>query len=77
MIALDIQPIRAEQDELWDDAVRVILKSKRGSASLLQRALGIDRRRRVLDPARLRVGLVQPDHAPTVAGRRADLPARL
>ncbi len=28
-------------DELWDDAVRVILKSRRGSASLLQRALGI------------------------------------
>ncbi|QDU69687.1 DNA translocase FtsK [Engelhardtia mirabilis] len=31
----------SEQDDLWDDAVRVILKSKRGSASLLQRALGI------------------------------------
>jgi DNA segregation ATPase FtsK/SpoIIIE-like protein len=31
----------AEQDALWDDAVRVILKSKRGSASLLQRALGV------------------------------------
>jgi S-DNA-T family DNA segregation ATPase FtsK/SpoIIIE len=29
------------QDPMWDDAVRVILKSKRGSASLLQRALGI------------------------------------
>ena len=28
-------------DELWDEAVRVILKSRRGSASLLQRALGI------------------------------------
>ena len=31
----------ADQDDLWDEAVRVILKSKRGSASLLQRALGI------------------------------------
>ena len=31
----------ADEDDLWDDAVRVILKSKRGSASLLQRALGI------------------------------------
>ena len=31
----------AEQDDLWDEAVRVILKSRRGSASLLQRALGI------------------------------------
>jgi len=31
----------AAQDELWDEAVRVILKSRRGSASLLQRALGI------------------------------------
>jgi len=31
----------ADQDELWDEAVRVILKSRRGSASLLQRALGI------------------------------------
>ncbi|MDF1798158.1 MAG: DNA translocase FtsK 4TM domain-containing protein [Planctomycetota bacterium] len=31
----------SERDELWDEAVRVILKSKRGSASLLQRALGI------------------------------------
>jgi S-DNA-T family DNA segregation ATPase FtsK/SpoIIIE len=30
-----------EDDPLWDEAVRVILKSKRGSASLLQRALGI------------------------------------
>ncbi|MEM7515893.1 MAG: DNA translocase FtsK, partial [Planctomycetota bacterium] len=28
-------------DPLWDDAVRVILKSRRGSASLLQRALGV------------------------------------
>ncbi len=28
-------------DPMWDEAVRVILKSKRGSASLLQRALGI------------------------------------
>ena len=35
------QPSGAEQDDLWDEAVRVILKSKRGSASLLQRALGI------------------------------------
>ena len=26
---------------MWDEAVRVILKSRRGSASLLQRALGI------------------------------------
>ncbi len=31
----------ADQDDLWDEAVRVILKSRRGSASLLQRALGI------------------------------------
>ncbi|MFT5285175.1 MAG: S-DNA-T family DNA segregation ATPase FtsK/SpoIIIE [Planctomycetota bacterium] len=31
----------ADQDEMWDDAVRVILKSRRGSASLLQRALGV------------------------------------
>ncbi|HEX6885670.1 MAG TPA: DNA translocase FtsK [Planctomycetota bacterium] len=31
----------AEQDDLFDEAVRVILKSKRGSASLLQRALAI------------------------------------
>jgi len=30
-----------EEDDLWDEAVRVILKSRRGSASLLQRALGI------------------------------------
>ena len=30
-----------EEDELFDEAVRVILKSKRGSASLLQRALGV------------------------------------
>lgn len=28
-------------DDLWDEAVRIVLKSKRGSASLLQRALGI------------------------------------
>ena len=31
----------AERDDLWDEAVRVILKNKRGSASLLQRALGV------------------------------------
>jgi len=31
----------SEQDDLFDEAVRVILKSRRGSASLLQRALGI------------------------------------
>ena len=31
----------SDQDELFDEAVRVILKSRRGSASLLQRALGI------------------------------------
>jgi len=31
----------AAEDPMWDDAVRVILKSKRGSASLLQRALGV------------------------------------
>ncbi len=31
----------ADQDAMWDEAVRVILKSRRGSASLLQRALGI------------------------------------
>ena len=30
-----------EQDELFDEAVRIVLKSKRGSASLLQRALGV------------------------------------
>ena len=41
----------ALQDEMWDDAVRVILKSRRGSASLLQRALGIGytRASRLLD----------------------------
>jgi S-DNA-T family DNA segregation ATPase FtsK/SpoIIIE len=41
----------ALEDELWDEAVRVILKSKRGSASLLQRALGIGytRASRLLD----------------------------
>ncbi len=40
-----------EQDELFDEAVRIILKSKRGSASLLQRALGIGytRASRLLD----------------------------
>jgi S-DNA-T family DNA segregation ATPase FtsK/SpoIIIE len=31
----------AEEDDMFDEAVRVILKSKRGSASLLQRALGV------------------------------------
>ena len=31
----------AQVDDLFDDAVRVVLKSRRGSASLLQRALGI------------------------------------
>ena len=31
----------SDQDDLFDEAVRVILKSRRGSASLLQRALGI------------------------------------
>jgi S-DNA-T family DNA segregation ATPase FtsK/SpoIIIE len=31
----------ADRDDLWDDAVRVILKAKRGSASLLQRSLGV------------------------------------
>jgi S-DNA-T family DNA segregation ATPase FtsK/SpoIIIE len=30
-----------DEDPMFDDAVRVILKSKRGSASLLQRALGV------------------------------------
>ena len=30
-----------DDDPMFDDAVRVILKSKRGSASLLQRALGV------------------------------------
>jgi len=30
-----------EDDPMFDEAVRVILKSKRGSASLLQRALGV------------------------------------
>src|SRR5439155_21610831 len=41
----------AEEDELFDEAVRIILKSKRGSASLLQRALGIGytRASRLLD----------------------------
>lgn len=41
----------ALEDEMWDEAVRVILKSKRGSASLLQRALGIGytRASRLLD----------------------------
>jgi DNA segregation ATPase FtsK/SpoIIIE, S-DNA-T family len=41
----------ALEDELWDEAVRVILKSKRGSASLLQRALGVGytRASRLLD----------------------------
>jgi S-DNA-T family DNA segregation ATPase FtsK/SpoIIIE len=41
----------ALQDPMWDDAVRVILKSKRGSASLLQRALGVGytRASRLLD----------------------------
>lgn len=34
-------PMNPEEDELWDEAVRVILKTKRGSASLLQRALGV------------------------------------
>ena len=40
-----------EQDELFDEAVRIILKSRRGSASLLQRALGIGytRASRLLD----------------------------
>ncbi len=31
----------SEQDDLYDEAVRIVLKTKRGSASLLQRALGI------------------------------------
>jgi S-DNA-T family DNA segregation ATPase FtsK/SpoIIIE len=31
----------AEEDPMFDEAVRVVLKSKRGSASLLQRALGV------------------------------------
>jgi S-DNA-T family DNA segregation ATPase FtsK/SpoIIIE len=31
----------AEQDDMYEEAVRVILKSKRGSASLLQRALAV------------------------------------
>jgi len=31
----------AEEDSMFDEAVRVVLKSKRGSASLLQRALGV------------------------------------
>lgn len=41
----------AQEDPMWDDAVRVILKSKRGSASLLQRALGVGytRASRLLD----------------------------
>ncbi len=32
---------QGERDDLWDEAVRVILKSRRGSASLLQRAMGV------------------------------------
>ena len=38
-------------DDMWDDAVRVVLKSRRGSASLLQRALGVGytRASRLLD----------------------------
>jgi len=41
----------ALNDPMWNDAVRVILKSKRGSASLLQRALGVGytRASRLLD----------------------------
>jgi S-DNA-T family DNA segregation ATPase FtsK/SpoIIIE len=41
----------ALSDPMWDEAVRVILKSKRGSASLLQRALGVGytRASRLLD----------------------------
>lgn len=41
----------ALDDPMWDEAVRVILKSKRGSASLLQRALGVGytRASRLLD----------------------------
>ncbi len=41
----------SEQDELYGEAVRIILKSRRGSASLLQRALGIGytRASRLLD----------------------------
>jgi S-DNA-T family DNA segregation ATPase FtsK/SpoIIIE len=41
----------ALSDPMWNDAVRVILKSKRGSASLLQRALGVGytRASRLLD----------------------------
>lgn len=31
----------ADEDPMFDEAVRVVLKSKRGSASLLQRALGV------------------------------------
>ena len=41
----------AKEDPMWDDAVRVIVKSRRGSASLLQRALGVGytRASRLLD----------------------------
>jgi S-DNA-T family DNA segregation ATPase FtsK/SpoIIIE len=41
----------ALEDEMWGEAVRVILKSRRGSASLLQRALGVGytRASRLLD----------------------------
>jgi S-DNA-T family DNA segregation ATPase FtsK/SpoIIIE len=41
----------ALEDDMWDEAVRVILKSRRGSASLLQRALGVGytRASRLLD----------------------------
>ncbi len=41
----------SDQDDMYDEAVRVILKSRRGSASLLQRALGVGytRASRLLD----------------------------
>jgi len=41
----------AKEDPMWDEAVRVIVKSRRGSASLLQRALGVGytRASRLLD----------------------------
>ena len=41
----------AKDDPFWDEAVRVIVKSRRGSASLLQRALGVGytRASRLLD----------------------------
>ena len=45
------QPTAAHTEALWSEAVRVVLQSKRGSASLLQRALavGYTRASRLID----------------------------